>query len=250
VSTASGAASGERHLDWDGCFNVRDLGGLPAAGGRVTRRGAIVRADALDRLTAAGWRALEAHGVRTVVDLRNEEEHHDDANARPTRVATLRVPLDRIDDDEFWDRWGDSAVFGTPLYYRPYIDRFAASAARAIAAIAHARPGGVAFHCAGGRDRSGLIALLLLTLVGVAPEDVVADYVLSAERQPARYAALGLEDPAPVLEALLAREGTTAEAAALAFLGDVDVAARLRASGLADADVAALRERMLEPAAG
>jgi hypothetical protein len=55
------------HLDWDGCFNVRDLGGLPTVDGRVTRTGAVVRADALDGLSAAGWTALLDHGVRTVV---------------------------------------------------------------------------------------------------------------------------------------------------------------------------------------
>ncbi len=53
----------DRHLDWDGCFNVRDLGGLPAAGGGVTRWGAAVRADALDELTDAGWAALGELGA-------------------------------------------------------------------------------------------------------------------------------------------------------------------------------------------
>ncbi|WP_203834165.1 tyrosine-protein phosphatase [Actinoplanes campanulatus] len=45
----------DRHLDWDGCCNVRDLGGLPARGGRAVRHGAVVRADSLDRLSPAGW---------------------------------------------------------------------------------------------------------------------------------------------------------------------------------------------------
>ena len=63
-----------RDVDWEGCLNARDLGGLPAAGGRRTRWGAVVRADAPDHLTAAGWAAVRAHGVRTVVDLRNEDE--------------------------------------------------------------------------------------------------------------------------------------------------------------------------------
>jgi protein-tyrosine phosphatase len=81
----------------------------------------------------------------------------------------------------------------------------------------------------------------------VTPEDIAADYTLSAERQPARFAALGVEDPAPALEAFLRARGTTAEEAVLALLRDVDVEARLRAGGLAHGDVLALRERMLEP---
>jgi hypothetical protein len=250
VAGAPSAAAGgpSRHLEWDGCFNVRDLGGLPAADGRVTRRGALVRADALDRLSAAGWRALEAHGVRTVVDLRNDDEHGADAAPRPRALTTVRIRLDRVEDRAFWDRWSTGPVFGTPLYYRPFLERMPDSAAAAVAAIARARPGGVAFHCVGGRDRTGLVAILVLALAGVAPEAIAADYALSAERQRAMFAARGEEDVGPVLEEFLRGRGTTAEGAVLALLRDVDVEARLRAGGLTDADVAALRERMLEPA--
>src|SRR3954464_11870768 len=77
-----------RHLDWEGCFNVRDLGGLATGDGRETRRGAVARADALDRLTARGWTALVEHGVRTVVDLRNDSEIGSDTAARPGVVTT------------------------------------------------------------------------------------------------------------------------------------------------------------------
>ena len=93
-----------RALDWEGCFNVRDLGGLPAAGGRVTRRGAVVRGDAPDTLTSAGWAALRAHGIRTIVDLRNEDER---AVARQDGVAVVSLPLDGLDEDPaFWEPWG------------------------------------------------------------------------------------------------------------------------------------------------
>jgi protein-tyrosine phosphatase len=248
ASAARAGVTGERHLDWEGCFNIRDLGGLSGAGGRPIRRGALVRADALDRLTAAGWAALEAHGVRTVVDLRNPDQGDPDAAARPAGLTTVRVPFDRIDDRDFWDRWGDGPIFATPLYYRHFLERMPHSAADAVGAIARARRGGVVFHCAGGRDRTGLVAIVVLTLAGVAPEDIAADYALSAERQPARFAALGIEDPAPALEAFLRAEGTTAEAAVLGLLRDVDVEACLRTGGLTTTDVAALRERMLEPA--
>jgi hypothetical protein len=250
ASAAHAGAAGERHLEWQGCFNIRDLGGLRGAGGRTVRRGALVRADALDGLTAAGWAALEAHGIRTVVDLRNGDQVRPDAARRPAAVTTVRVPFERIDDGPFRDRWGDGPVFATPLYYRYFLDRLPHSAAACVRAIARARPGGVAFHCSGGRDRTGLVAILVLALAGVAPEDIAADYALSAQRQPARFAALGVEDPAPALEAFLRAEGTTAEEAVLALLRDVDVEARLRAGDLTGGDIVALRERMLEPGRG
>src|SRR3954454_11707112 len=167
----------ERHLHWDGCINVRDLGGL----GRI-RRGALVRADALQNLTPAGWAALEAHGIRTVVDLRNPDEIGEDAAPRPPGLTTLRIPLDGMEDSEFWSRWLHRPEFGTPHYYGPWLERFPGRAARALAAIARAEPGGVAYHCGIGRDRAGLVTMLLLAALEVPPEQIVEDYVVSAGR--------------------------------------------------------------------
>src|SRR5688572_3437258 len=105
------------NLTWDGCVNVRDLGGLPAAGDRVTRPGAVVRADGLAKLSAAGWRALWDHGVRTVVDLRNDFELEADAAPRPARLDTVHIELDGWHDQEFWSVWSTGDQFASPLYY-------------------------------------------------------------------------------------------------------------------------------------
>ncbi len=235
----------DRHLDWDGCFNVRDLGGLPAADGRTTRWGAVVRADALDGLTLAGWRALTEHGVRTVIDLRNDDELAADAAPRPPGVTTLHMPLDGSEDREFWNVWQNGPQFGTPLYYRPHLDRFPERSARVLAAVARAEPGGVVVHCGGGRDRAGQVTMLLLALAGVPPEVIAADYALSFERLPARYAARGEEDQGPLLRSYLREQGTTAEALIVELLAGLDVATRLARSGLTGEDVAALRNRLV-----
>jgi protein-tyrosine phosphatase len=164
----------ERHLAWDGCSNVRDLGGL----GRI-RHGALVRADALQNLSAEGWRALERHGIRTVIDLRNPDEIGEDAAPRPPGLTTIRIPLDGMEDTEFWSQWLERPEFGTPHYYGPWLERFPDRAARTLAAIARAQPGGVAYHCGIGRDRTGLITMLILAALEV-PADVAAeDYALS-----------------------------------------------------------------------
>src|SRR5215213_8706915 len=63
-----------RRLDWDACFNVRDLGGYPLPDGRETRWGAVVRADTLARLTPTGCAALVDYGVQTIIDLRRPRE--------------------------------------------------------------------------------------------------------------------------------------------------------------------------------
>ena len=153
-----------RHLDWDGCFNVRDLGGIPIAAGGETRRGAVVRADCIDGLSAAGWSALEAHGVRTIIDLRNDDERALDASRRPDGIATLHLPLDAIDDSGFWDDWMHGPQFATPLYYAAHLARFPERSARVLAAVARAEPGGVLIHCVSGRDRTGQVSMLLLAL--------------------------------------------------------------------------------------
>src|SRR6185503_13533866 len=95
----------DRQLDWDGCFNVRDLGGLPTTDGRVTRRGAVVRSDNVNRLTAVGWSQLQAYGVRTIIDLRDADERGPDAAPRPVDLTTVELPLEDLTDTEFWQEW-------------------------------------------------------------------------------------------------------------------------------------------------
>jgi len=68
------AAEIPRDVAWEGCYNARDLGGLPVVGGGCIRRGALVRSDNLSRLTPAGVAALGASGVRTVLDVRSRYE--------------------------------------------------------------------------------------------------------------------------------------------------------------------------------
>lgn len=217
-----------RRLDWDGCANVRDLGGLRTVDGRETVWGAVVRGDAPDNLTPSGWDALIAHGVRTIVDLRNDDERTAIA-ARPAEIATVHVPLDGVEDTEFWSEWGTGPQFGTPLYYRPHLERFPERNARAIAAVAQAEPGGVLLHCVGGKDRAGQIAMLVLALVGAAPDEIAADYVLSGDDQ----------------AEFLASRGTSSTEVILSTLAELDVEDYLLASSVGPEDLAALRDRML-----
>ena len=72
-----------------------------------------------------------------------------------------------MEDTEFWSQWLDRPEFGTPHYYGPWLERFPDRAARTLAAIARAQPGGVAYHCGIGRDRTGLITMLICAALGV-----------------------------------------------------------------------------------
>jgi protein-tyrosine phosphatase len=236
----------DRNLDWPGCFNARDLGGLRTTDGRETRRRAVVRSDNLDHLTGEGWAELRAYGVRTVIDLRNDDERPIHPEPRASGLTTVHVPLDDLDDTRFWADWANGPQFATPLYYRPFLERKPERAAAAVAAVARARPGGVVVHCGGGRDRTGLVTMLLLAMVGVAPEHIASDYELSYDRMRRLYAELEEDDQGPILQEFLRRENTSARSSILATLSSLDVEACLGSGGLGD--VAAVRARLLEPA--
>ena len=240
----------DRYLDWEGCFNARDLGGLRTVDGHVTRRGAVVRSDSLDHLTPAGWAALEAHGIRTIVDLRNDEERWTASRPPAAGITTVHVPLDDVEDTEFWKYIWDNGLDGSPLYYQLFLERKPDRCAAAVAAVAQAAPGGVVVHCGVGRDRTGLVTLLLLALVRVEADDIAADYELSTERLRAFWAARGEEDQGPEIEGLLARANTTARALILDILASLDVEAYLRAAGLSADDLVAVRTCLVGPGGG
>lgn len=222
-------------LNWPSCVNARDLGGLPTTAGGTTRDGALARSDSADRLTAHGWSALLDHGVRTVIDLRNDDERAP-IGGRPPQIDTVVLPYDGLEEHpDFWATWWDDPRFATPLYFAPHLERFPHRSARVLRAIAHARPGGVLVHCQGGRDRTGLIAALTLAVAGVTPEAIADDYARSftgAARQ---------DTDAHVLAAL---QGATPEQAMLDVLATTDLDGALARGGFTGEDAAALRARL------
>ena len=138
--------------------------------------------------------------MRTIVDLRNDDERH--PGSAPDGIDVVHISLDRLDEDpDFWVDWMNGPQFATPLYYRPFMERFPERLDQVLDAIERARPGGVLFHCVGGRDRTGLIAIAALTVAGVPPEVIADDYARAADRAPTH-------DPA--LEEFLAGKGTSA----------------------------------------
>jgi protein-tyrosine phosphatase len=234
-----------RHLDWEGFFNARDLGGLRARNGLTTRWGAVVRSEAPDRLTPAGWAALRDHGIRTIIDLRNPDECHAGIRHYPNEITRIHVPLDDVGDTDLWRYISDSELDGTPLYFLPFMQRKPERCAAAIAAVANAEPGGVLIHCAAGRDRTGLVTLMLLAIAGVRADDIATDYELSAERLPAAFAALGVPDDGPIIREILARKNITVRQAVHTILEAIEVDSHLLTAGLSKQELATVRARLL-----
>jgi hypothetical protein len=229
-----------RALVWDGCSNVRDLGGHATGDGRETRFGAVVRSDSRAHLTGAGWDALLAYGVSRIVDLRRDEELADDPpGASEVEVVHVSLMPGIGSGDPDWvavvaaaeaapDELGQYVVF-----YDWALDRFAPEIADALAAVESAPPGAVVVHCVGGKDRTGLVAALLLRLCGVSLEEVDADYALTEERLRPRLGEVATAPAgamATVLERLERRHGS--------------VEAYLVASGLAPGAIESLRARL------
>jgi protein-tyrosine phosphatase len=233
-------SAGGRELPWDGCVNARDLGGL----GR-TRPGALVRMEAPARLTAAGWAAAWAYGVRTVVDLRDPGEVRSapDRARRPAGITTVPVPQDPA-GTPFYAHWSKVDSLSSPLYFPAMLAEYPRPVVAAVRAIAAAAPGCVLFHCAGGKDRTGLLALVLLTLTGATTEEIVADYLLSYDRMRQRYAELGARDQLTAVTELLASHGTTIEASLTGTIESLAMPGYLLRNGLTDTELTALHARL------
>lgn len=227
-----------RDLSWDGCVNVRDLGGL----GRV-KPGAVVRMEAPTRLSEAGWAAAWEYGVRTVVDLRNADEYGPDRAPRPAGITTMRVPLDPV-GTPFYERWQGIDHLATPLHYPALLAEHPEPVVAVVRAIADAPPGCVVIHCAGGKDRTGLIALVLLTLAGATPDEIIADYLLTYDRMHARFDGLGGRDQLTAVTELVARHATTIDESLTSTITSLAMPGFLLGNGLSAAALAALRARL------
>ncbi len=227
-----------RELSWDGCVNVRDLGGL----GKI-RPGAVVRMEAPRRLTEAGWAAAWAHGVRTVVDLRDADEREPDRAQRPAGITTVHVPLDPV-GTPFYEHWKSIDNLASPLYFSAMLTEHPRPVITAVRAIASAALGCVVFHCASGKDRTGLLALVLLTLAGATPEEIIADYLLSYDRMKQRYDELGARDQFTAVIELLASRGTSIEASLTSTIASLKMPGFLLRNGLSDAELAVVHTRL------
>ena len=236
--TRLAGVTGDRELSWDGCVNVRDLGGL----GQI-RPGAVVRMEAPTRLSAAGWAAAWAYGVRTVIDLRHADECEPDRTSRPAGITTVRVPLDPV-GTPFYEHWVKIDNLASPLYFPAMLADHPEPVITAVRAIADAAPGCVVFHCAGGKDRTGLLALVLLTLAGARPEEIIADYLLTYDRMKRQYDELGIRDQLTAVRELLASHDTTIEASLTSTITSLRMPGFLLGNGLSDFALAALRTRL------
>ncbi|MBO0893762.1 MAG: tyrosine-protein phosphatase [Acidimicrobiales bacterium] len=248
----------DQRARFETCFNFRDLGGHEGLGGRRVRRGVVYRSDSLHRVTGPDLELVRTFGVRTVLDLRTTGELTRWGRfPLADELAWQHLPLfeeeaipfelARPDDPEppaiIARGWGYVAIAAAGT--APV-----SATLRAIAEGEHA----VVFHCSAGKDRTGIVAALLLSVLGVRDEAIVADYERSdgsveawlrwakdrapeeADRFVASTPSWVMRAPAPLMQGFLEGMRQT--------YGSIE--GYLAGIGVDEAMVGTLRERLLE----
>lgn len=228
----------------EGVFNVRDVGGMPAEGGRI-REGRLLRSGNLVAATPAGLSELEQR-ISHIVDLRDDQEVAS-APSATTEIATTHLPLflgsvaSFFEDDMSLDEM-----------YQQLLEESGERLADAIRIIARGEP--TLVHCTVGKDRTGVTVALALAAVGADREAIIRDYALTASMLPH-------ERNRRIVAFLEVQHPEARHAVALATLSPADVMRRvleqvdarwgsasgyLTANGLTEADLAALRRALVE----
>ncbi|MFY1700860.1 MULTISPECIES: tyrosine-protein phosphatase [Micromonospora] len=231
-------------------FNFRDVGGYRGHDGRAVRWGRLYRSDSLHRIDDTDREAFAALGVRTVIDLRRPYEVTRDGRVPDFTGLTWRhVHPEHAEWDQrpyqpgtdlaryLADRYADLAQTGT------------VGLASAVGLIAENAEAPVVVHCVAGKDRTGIVCALTLSVLGVSDEDIAEDYALTAEaaRKFAAWAAATMPERGELPPAWLASPAETMRL----FLDELragygSAEGYLRSAGVTDDQLAALREHLLE----
>ncbi|HSL57672.1 MAG TPA: tyrosine-protein phosphatase [Acidimicrobiales bacterium] len=245
-----------RHLPLRTVFNVRDLGGYRTVDGRVTRWRRVLRADGLHNADDGDVTALATLGLRTVVDLRTPGEVDERGQAPAERFGAryLHLPVLR----EIWSadqlEGTDDVVAFLTARYVEMLDEGTPALTAALELIASDAHLPLVFHCSAGKDRTGVLAALVLELVGVDRGVIAHDYGLSRSGVTAMRAWVRANHP----EALDAMNDQPAAffacppAAMRAFLAHLErehggARGWARAAGVGDDVLDELSHRLLEP---
>ncbi|HEX6062349.1 MAG TPA: tyrosine-protein phosphatase [Candidatus Limnocylindria bacterium] len=231
----------DRRLAWDACLNVRDLGGL-TCGDAVLGRGRLVRASMIGALSPAGREAMRRYGIRTVIDLRTEDEIAEAASPYREGVTYRNEPF-TVARTMGLHRAAAEGTMPDELRRLAVRDGGIAGPVRAIAA---AEPG-VLLHCAAGRDRTGIVVAAVLAALDVPDPEIVADYVASdAELEPeyVRFRSANPGQAADVDAGIERRARTMGEVLTTWRLSFGGAAAYLNAAGVTDDELDAIRTKL------
>jgi protein-tyrosine phosphatase len=235
-------------LDWPGCRNVRDVGGLPTADGRVIRAGVLIRSDSLQYLTDDGVEAVRRSAVSRILDLRGDDE----VAGFPTPFTGTPLAVRQSLQDPADPEHGQPTIVASCIWM---LDRRPDLFAAAVKAIADEPDGAVVVHCHGGKDRTGMVVALALSVAGVPEEEIVADYFRTQQRLAGWLEEQLAEEPDTSKHPELIEFRDTRAESIVAILRHLDKKygnttyggpeAYLRHGGLTSADLEKLRARLV-----
>lgn len=186
----------ERLLPLEGAYNVRDLGGYPAPGGKTVKWGKVFRSGDLSKLTSNDKQLLENIGIKTIVDFRSEQERTREPHRLPDSVEVLRNLTinagDMVALTEFTREAGPELMIkinrmlttDAQPQYREFFSLLSGQTHLPLL-----------FNCSAGKDRTGFAAAMFLASLGVEREIIYNDYVLSADYVRDKYASLLEKEP-------------------------------------------------------
>jgi protein-tyrosine phosphatase len=251
-----------RHVFFEACFNFRDLGGYPTADGHRVRWATLYRSDTLHRLTAADTEAFNALGLRTVIDLRSSTEidqfgrlgvDRDDLSWRSVPMLdNVKLVLPDPSDPPLIPLQPEPATPGEG--YLRIAEEFAPSVTEVFGVLAGEDALPAVFHCTSGKDRTGILAALMLDVLGVSDDVIASDYVLTEEAGQRSMHWIRANEPsfADFLAHIPPERRATRPERILGFLDELrakygSVPEFLTRSGVSAAQLKILRHRLLEP---
>lgn len=239
----------EKRIILTNAFNVRDLGGYTGEDGNITKWNQLIRSDGISKLNEQDWDILVKKGVRTVIDLRSISETKMQPDVVPSAVTYVHCPLQKEDLDinnptkSVANAFSKSLTQGYQSIVCDGIDLLVNALKQVIRGL---ESGAVLFHCSAGKDRTGVLAAVLLYLLGVEDEDIIADYQVSYT-----YNRRGINEAAKSLPnyedfKMFLYSNPEYMETLLAYFGETDLSKTLYEAGLQKKEVKRLKNIILD----
>ena len=165
----------QRHLELPGCLNLRELGGYTTSEGKQTKWRTLLRSDSLHTLPESSQKQLLDYGVRTIIDLRSPMEVSSQKYSFRNSLGIEYFNLPLVEDRKQIESIKQKTLFEHNCFF---LEECSSAIKEILETIASSQTA-VVIHCAGGKDRTGIIIALLLALANVSVETIAKDYELS-----------------------------------------------------------------------
>lgn len=169
-----------KRIPMDGPQNFRDIGGFLNKENKCVAWGKLYRADGLNRLSEEDIRKMQERNIRTIVDLRSLGEQKENPDVVPEGVTYYSCPMMREELTNVSNVAEHSFTRSMVMGYQTMLKDGADLIGKAVCLVMeHLEQGAVVFHCTAGKDRTGILAAVLLLVLGIREEDIIADYQVS-----------------------------------------------------------------------